>query len=634
MVPSNYKGLLSPIIWTRLLCGFGAAGIGIFLLVAKKPWNVDLEPGKALRIHDFVVIYEWWAAAINLALLVLLGLTARWWLRPVARPAVAWLPERKTPRWFWPLVITAMTLTAFWGVQRIPQSLWDDEDSSLHRAVLGQYRRDKSGELHLRETTWEIALWNYWKPANHQLQTILSKACLECWWAVARPIGLQFSEPVIRFPCLVAGILSIPSLALLLKRLGFAGAGVLAAFLLSAHPWHVRYVIELRGYVFTLLFGPLMIYCLLQAIDSGRWRWWAGFAASEFALLYAYPGCLYMVVIANLCGAVALVLRHSDRDARRQHFPRLLVASSVAGMVYLQLMLPCVPQLMNYFKTERALGEMGLRWHRNIGAHLLAGIPWNNSDIPSAGYQELQWAADAHPHLFLFLRSAALACLVLGALRLGLSRPAGWIALIVLLVPGALVYVVSRSKNHYLYEWYLLFTLSGFVGFTALGLDWVTALARRLHRSAPPLLAGLAVSTFFVVTQPQRRWLVTHPLQPMREAVLITRPSLDPYDPRQKTIMTLSVTGVPWSYDPNIIAISSVDQLVSYLREADNEGKTLYVNFANAWTASASTPKLFAMIEDDRLFEKTAQIQGFDPTLTTFVRRYKPGSISAYPLPN
>ena len=45
-----------------------------------------------------------------------------------------------------------------------------------------------------------------------------------------------------------------------------------------------------------------------------------------------------------------------------------------------------------------------------------------------------------------------------------------------------------------------------------------------------------------------------------------------------------------------------------------------------------SSPKLFAMIEDDRLFEKTAHIQGFDPTLTTFVRRYKPGSISGYPL--
>ena len=207
-----------------------------------------------------------------------------------------------------------MTLTAFWGMQRLPQSLWDDEDSSLHRAVLGQYRRDKGGELKLREASWETALWNYWKPANHQLQTVLSKVSLECWRAVTRPSGLQFSEPSVRFPCFVVGILSIGSLAVLLKRLHFARAGVIAAFLLAVHPWHVRYAIELRGYIFTLLFGPLMIYSLIQAIDSGRWRWWIGFAASEFAVLYAYPGCLYMVAIANLCGAIALILRHPHWD--------------------------------------------------------------------------------------------------------------------------------------------------------------------------------------------------------------------------------------------------------------------------------------------------------------------------------
>jgi hypothetical protein len=599
-------------------------------MAAEKPWNLEARPGKALRIHDFVVIYEWWAAVINFTLLTLLGVTARWWLANGPQAVAAWLPEQRSPRWFWPLVILAMALTAFWGIQRIPQSLWDDEDSSLHRAVLGQYRRDKSGELTLRETTWEIALWNYWKPANHQLQTVLSKACLELWQALTRPRGLQFSEPVVRFPCLIAGILSVGSLALLFKRLGFPTAGIIAAFLLSVHPWHVRYAVELRGYIFTLLFGPLMIYCLIQAIESGRWRWWISFAASEFALLYAYPGCLYMVVIANLGGAVALILRHPSREARLKHFPRLLVSSTVAGMVYLQLMLPCVPQLLNYFKTERALGELGLRWHRNMGAHLLAGIPWNNSDNWSAGYQELQWVAELHPSLFLVMRSAALVCLALGVVRLGLSRPAGWLALAVLLIPGPLVYFESRRNNYYLYEWYLLFTLSGFVGLSALGLDWISGWLSRGRRFASVLLTGLAVISFFLVTQPQRQWLLTHPLQPMREAVLLTRPTLDPYDPRQDTIMTLSITGVPWSYDPNIIVISNEDQLVDALRAADADGKSVFVNFANAWTAAASAPALFAMVEDDRLFEKIAEIQGFDPTLTAFVRRYKPGSIFSH----
>jgi hypothetical protein len=211
----------------------------------------SLEPGKALRIHDFVVIYEWWAAAINLALLILLGLSARWWFKPARRFAVAWLPEQRTPRWFWPLAIAAMVLTAFWGIQRISQSLWDDEASSLNRAVLGHYRRDKSGEPKLRETTWETALWSYWQPTNHQLQTILCKACPECWRVVNQPSGLQFSEPVIRFTCLVAGVLSVASLALLFKRLGFARARLIAAFFLSAHPWHVRYATNFRA-IFSL----------------------------------------------------------------------------------------------------------------------------------------------------------------------------------------------------------------------------------------------------------------------------------------------------------------------------------------------------------------------------------------------
>ncbi len=438
-----------------------------------------------------MVIYEWWAAAINLLLVVLLGLSARWWLRP-ARLALG----RLAPRANDPAMVLAV------GDRRHGADRFSGEFSAFRRAsgmmripvctvrFLVNTDTTRTENFKLKEATWEIALWNYWKPANHQLQTILSKACLETWRALTRPVGLQFSEPIVRFPCLVAGILSVGALALLLKRLGFARAGVIAAFVLSVHPWHVRYAIELRGYIFTLLFGPLMIYCLIQAIESGRWRWWTGFAASEFALLYAYPGCLYMVAIANFCGAISLFQRHSTGEARWQHFSRFLVATTVAGMIYLQLMLPCVPQLINYFETERALGELGLRWHKNMGAHLLAGIPWNNSDIRSAGYQELQWAAEARPYMFLSLRSAALGFFVLGVLRLGLSRPAGWLVLSVLLIPGVLVYIISRSKNHYLYEWYLLFTLSGFVGLAALGLDWLAGITSRAHRMAPSRPGG------------------------------------------------------------------------------------------------------------------------------------------------
>ena len=120
-----------------------------------------------------------------------------------------------------------------------------------------------------------------------------------------------------------------------------------------------------------------------------------------------------MVVIANACGAVALLLRHSTANARSQHLTRLIVASIVAGMVYLQLMLPCFPQLLDYFKTERALGETRLSLAQKHGCPSARRHSLEQLGPSSAGYQELQWAADAHPHLFLLLRSAALACLVL-----------------------------------------------------------------------------------------------------------------------------------------------------------------------------------------------------------------------------
>ena len=165
-------------------CGRGFA---VFLLVADKPWTVELPAGKPTQNspvcrHLRMVGRSNQSCACSFFSGRLRDGGSD--LRAAANPMA---PEEETPRWFWPLVIAAMGLTAFWGIQRLPQSLWDDEDSSLHRAVLGQYKRNESGELKLKETTWKVALWNYWKPANHQLQTILSKASLQTWRAIARP---------------------------------------------------------------------------------------------------------------------------------------------------------------------------------------------------------------------------------------------------------------------------------------------------------------------------------------------------------------------------------------------------------------------------------------------------------------
>ena len=66
---------LSPATWAALLGGAVAVGILLFLLIADKPWTVELPADKPLKIHHFVAIYEWWAAAINLVFVALLGAT-------------------------------------------------------------------------------------------------------------------------------------------------------------------------------------------------------------------------------------------------------------------------------------------------------------------------------------------------------------------------------------------------------------------------------------------------------------------------------------------------------------------------------------------------------------------------------
>ncbi len=608
------------------LCAAAALVLGIVLLAAKKPWDILAAIGSPTKIKHYAAIWEWQAGAVNAGLLIALALASRWWFRQSPPPKSPWLPAASTPRWFWPLVVAAMAITAFCGLQRISQSIWDDEDSSVRRVILGEYRLDKNGEPVLREATWEDALWNYRKPSNHHLQTILSKASLVVWRALARPTGLQFTEPVLRWPILAAAILSIAALAALLKRLDFPRAAVLAAFLLALHPWHIRYAIEIRGYLFTLLFGPLMVYCLIQAIASGRWRWWMAFAASEFGLLYAYPGTLYMLLAANGCGLIALWFRH-DAAERFVFVPRLFVASAAAGMVYAQLMAPCLPQLVDYFKTERALGALSPRWHANMGAHLLSGIPWNNSDDASAGYPELRWITGDHAWISALLVVLPALLAAAGLLRLAAKRPAGWLAAVVLILPAIIVYGMSRRNNHYLYEWYVIFILPGLCSCAALALEWPARWLERTPAAAPAWLAIVAAA-FAAFTEPARHWMLSHPLQPMREAVQAIRPSLDPGDPRQKDIMTVSVSVHLESYDARVLSAENVAALTGLSRQADREKKSLYVVTGNDLAVAQDYPEIRNFVHDARYFERVAQLPGFDPTLTQYIWRYKPGTLS------
>src|SRR5690606_39114004 len=127
---------------------------------------------------------------------------------------------------------------------RLAHSLWDDEEYTLRRIVLGSYRVNDKGEPKLKEVPWSDTFWYYGKPNNHFLNSISARLSNSAWRVVARPTGLQFSEVGLRLPAFLAGILSIGAWAFLLRILGFPAAGALAAWLIVLHPWHMRFVPE------------------------------------------------------------------------------------------------------------------------------------------------------------------------------------------------------------------------------------------------------------------------------------------------------------------------------------------------------------------------------------------------------
>jgi uncharacterized membrane protein len=113
------------------------------------------------------------------------------------------------------------------------------------------------------------------------------------------------------------------ALGIFLRKYVSALAGVVAAWLLALHPWHIRFTSEARGYSLLLCIIPIVLYFWLRAIRQNEWRWWLLYSGSQFALIYCYPGSLYVLIVLNGATAAWLlsqVLRKEDSPATGRWF--------------------------------------------------------------------------------------------------------------------------------------------------------------------------------------------------------------------------------------------------------------------------------------------------------------------------
>jgi Dolichyl-phosphate-mannose-protein mannosyltransferase len=607
---------------TTVLLVLAAIGI-LVLLIVRKPWQWNLPTDGKMRIVDYVRIYSWWAGAANVLLIIALAASAGWWMRS-SLGRLFHLPRPPMPKWFLPLTIVALVVCAVFGFQRLGQSFWDDEVYAMRRAIHGQWRRNDDGSIKFRPVSWQETFWFFDKP-QHQLHSILTRLVLDAWRTMAKPGGLGFREDVARIPSYLAGILSVGAIAFLLWRLGFPGAGVVAAFLCVVHPWHIRYASEMRAYSFMFLLVPLAYLFLIEALHTGRWAWWGAFAGSLFALMYSNALHLYPAAGAGLCGLGAIISRWRTPAARIQ-LARFVVVMLAAAMVFLQLMLPCVPQFAEYQRTSAVHGSLDGRWLSSYLGHLFAGAPWSSTGRQVSPYMELYPQALSYPVAFRALVTATLIFLALGTRRLIVTGPVHRLVALALLVTAPLAYGISWACGNYLFEWYLLFLLPGVIVLTAVGLDNVRQTLSRKSASLAFLIVIVFFAAYITLTTPQRRWLLHRSLQQIRESAQITRPVLDPFAKANQDILTASFIGPPDPYDANIIIFRSVRELADIIARADEQGKPLFINFGFLTTAQMRFRPILNLINDPAFFEKVAELQGFDPINDRYVFRYKPKS--------
>lgn len=613
-----------------LVLGLGIGVLLLYLALAPKPWSAGvtaaLARGSDLDPVDYVITWLWWASLLNAGLLALALATLPLWLAPGPAPTVAALgpPARRPSRVAVAAVAAAMLVAGALAAPRLSQSLWVDEIWSLMRAIDGYWRRGDDGELHFRAPTWFDTVWYYRGPNNHVPYSILSRLSLRAWQHARAEGGLRVGEAALRLPAFAFGLASIASAAWFLWRAGFPGAGVVLAWLLALHPWHMRYASEARGYSLMLALYTLQLSLWLATLHRGTWVRWLAYAGVQFLLLWTHPGMGVAVVIGNLGMLAALLHFHRGR-VRRGQVLRWVAANAACAVLLIQLFAPLVPQTLHYMGKQRKLeNPVDGDWLRKTAAHLYLGMDWKVTTHAEWPYPQLFDAERGRvPAPILAGGLAALAAVLAGAARLARRGRPHAVLTAVLLLPGPLLVLAARAIGLFLWEWYLLFVLPAWGGLVALALAWPMDAGGTWRRRSAALGIVAVLVAFVVASQPIRETLRSRSIQPRRESVALTRPTLDPTAPSQRSVLTASFSIVPAYYDPNGYEPETAADLRALMERSDREGIPFYVNIGGLSRAKRRAPELAGIVLDPRLFEPVAVLYGLKQRHSRYVYRYR-----------
>jgi mannosyltransferase len=193
-------------------------------------------------------------------------------------------------------------------------------------------------------------------------------------------------EWALRFPSLAAGVLIVPALWVLGRRLfGRDREGQLAALagagLAAVSPLYLYYSQEARMYTQLTLLGVLSGYALLRGMAAEQLRsrlvWWGGFVLSGAAMLYTH----YFGAFLLLAYGVWFLIAWGTAAARAVNRTRawgVLCCAALAFPAIGVLYLPWLPAMLTRYRVDRSYWQGALKLGealRHVAISFTTGAP-------------------------------------------------------------------------------------------------------------------------------------------------------------------------------------------------------------------------------------------------------------------
>ena len=192
---------------------------------------------------------------------------------------------RATKTLMLPLIILAFALRVY---QLDAKSIWFDESHSLNRASLDLVSIASGKQIWGDRVVQDTTHVPFYFLLLHFLINLAGD-----------------SDFTLRFLSVIFGVLIVPLIYFMGKKLCYARVGLWAALLATFSPFYLWYSQEARMYTLLVFLGLLSVYCLLRAIAEDKAGWYATYAVTATAMLYTSLFSFGLFAFEGLLGLLA-----------------------------------------------------------------------------------------------------------------------------------------------------------------------------------------------------------------------------------------------------------------------------------------------------------------------------------------